>query len=990
MRPALLLWLCAFLGGLTHAHAQRVDRLAQQMLVQPYVEQVLAARASAQPEQELAALEQGIAALGPDSPESYKLYVMLRQYHADRGNRVAAVRATEKAIDVAALPGQRYAALASLLTLQASLRDWSGVERSQAQFLEIQRRLRAAPQWRVRGALWEAQAAWALGYVEMHRGHVVAAQSGFEACLDKAKLANTEQDDGSVPFYVADCAAGLVSSLVIQGKLAEAGALYAAMTGTVEQLADKLARPMVMLRLAQVGVRIAVEQGQIATARRMALDAIERLQRVGADDNSARIANMRLQLAQMAMLEGDWAQALSWHEQRQHAMAQGKTQAEHRGAFTTDFAYALLRSGQTPRAMQMLQRIIQAREELFDHQSLPYWEARVFLGIAQAAAGQRAEAEPVLREAIPAFLALNNGERSAADAGVLRAARLNWVLDGYLQFLADLTLEAQQAGQGERAQALSAEAFRLADVARGSAVQRALAAAASRTVPSDPALAALARREQDLQNEMASLGDALVNLLARGRVAEQDKIVQDMRANLSHLRQQHSQVMGELQQRFPSYAALLDPKPVPPKVIQASLAPDEVMVSLYSGAERTLVWAVPAQGPVGFAVVPLGARALGEKVQALRAGLDAQGGTVPRFDTALAHELYRSLLAPVAASWQQGQQLIVVPHGKLGQLPFAVLLTEPWQAPSKTSGTPFSAMQEAPWLLKRVAISQLPSALTLPLLRQRSPESPSRAFIGFGDPVFSGSAAPKGGSVGLERRNLAVKPVQSAAPISAEASTAAVASQVDFSLLQALPDTAAEIQAVAQILQAQPARDIYLGTRASEHNVRQMDLRPYRVLMFATHGLIPGELPGLYQPALALSNPSLTGEAVARDEDGLLNMQEILELKLNADWVILSACNTAASNGKGDEAVSGLGRAFFYAGAKSLLLTQWPVETVSARLLTTETFRLQQQASTPQSRAQLLRQAALNLMRQSAGSAYSYAHPMFWAPYVLVGDGGAR
>ena len=131
----------------------------------------------------------------------------------------------------------------------------------------------------------------------------------------------------------------------------------------------------------------------------------------------------------------------------------------------------------------------------------------------------------------------------------------------------------------------------------------------------------------------------------------------------------------------------------------------------------------------------------------------------------------------------------------------------------------------------------------------------------------------------------------------------------------------------------------------------------------------------------------MTGEK----EDGLLTLAEILELKLRADWVVLSACNTASADGQASEAVSGLGRAFFFAGAKALLVSHWPVETISARLLTTEIFR-RQSANSNLSRSQAARQASLAVMEQTAkperGQSYSYAHPMFWAPFVVVGDGG--
>ena len=118
-----------------------------------------------------------------------------------------------------------------------------------------------------------------------------------------------------------------------------------------------------------------------------------------------------------------------------------------------------------------------------------------------------------------------------------------------------------------------------------------------------------------------------------------------------------------------------------------------------------------------------------------------------------------------------------------------------------------------------------------------------------------------------------------------------------------------------------------------------MDLSDRRVVAFASHALVPYDLDGLDQPAIALSAPSVTGD----EDDGLLTMAEILDLKLNADWVVLSACNTGAAQGAGAEAISGLGRAFFYAGTRAILVSMWPVETTSAKELTTAIFRHQKE-----------------------------------------------
>jgi len=215
-------------------------------------------------------------------------------------------------------------------------------------------------------------------------------------------------------------------------------------------------------------------------------------------------------------------------------------------------------------------------------------------------------------------------------------------------------------------------------------------------------------------------------------------------------------------------------------------------------------------------------------------------------------------------------------------------------------------------------------------------------------------------------------------------------SSATLEMLQPLPDTRAEVLAIGKTLKAGWQQDVFLGKAASETNVKQLDLSNRRVLVFATHGLVPGDLDGLRQPALALSSPTATGEI---KNDGLLTMGEIMGLRLNADWVVLSACNTASGQGAGSEAVSGLGQAFFYAGTRALLVSNWPVESASARMLTTELFK-QQEADPKLSRAVALQKSMLKLLdtgvyrdTKTNQALYAYAHPMFWAPFSLVGEG---
>jgi CHAT domain-containing protein len=199
-----------------------------------------------------------------------------------------------------------------------------------------------------------------------------------------------------------------------------------------------------------------------------------------------------------------------------------------------------------------------------------------------------------------------------------------------------------------------------------------------------------------------------------------------------------------------------------------------------------------------------------------------------------------------------------------------------------------------------------------------------------------------------------------------------------------LPETSDELCDVARRLGAGDA-DVWLGARATETAVKNLSARgildDYATLHFATHGLVAGTFKGMAEPALMLTPPS----AASVEDDGLLTASEVTQLKLDADWVVLSACNTAAGGAEGAEALSGLARAFFYAGARSLLVTHWEVESAAAVALTTKAFTAAQKAPGI-GRAEALRQSMLALIADP-GSGGRNAHPSVWAPFVLVGEG---
>jgi tetratricopeptide (TPR) repeat protein/CHAT domain-containing protein len=301
------------------------------------------------------------------------------------------------------------------------------------------------------------------------------------------------------------------------------------------------------------------------------------------------------------------------------------------------------------------------------------------------------------------------------------------------------------------------------------------------------------------------------------------------------------------------------------------------------------------------------------------------------------------------------------------------------------------------WLARDHAATVLPAVSSLKALRGLAKESlASEAFIGFGDPLLDGEPAKFSedaiaAKLAREAHCPASAPAQVAALTDRGATRAGVRSNggladvADLRSWAPLPETADELCDVAQNLNVDPATHLYIQSRATETTIKWLSdagaLAKYRIVHFATHGAVAGELSGTTEPGLILTPPDKASET----DDGYLSASEIAGLKLDADWVILSACNTAAGEAKGAEALSGLARAFFYAGARSLLVSHWAVSSESTvKLITKAVAELK--ADPLIGRAEALRRSMLSMI--DTGKNYE-AHPAFWAPFVLVGEGGA-
>jgi CHAT domain-containing protein len=206
----------------------------------------------------------------------------------------------------------------------------------------------------------------------------------------------------------------------------------------------------------------------------------------------------------------------------------------------------------------------------------------------------------------------------------------------------------------------------------------------------------------------------------------------------------------------------------------------------------------------------------------------------------------------------------------------------------------------------------------------------------------------------------------------------------DIRIQTPLPETADELCAVAHDLLATDA-DILLGARANERQIKSLSktgaLAAYRMVHFATHGVLAGQLTPGAEPGLILTPP----EEASAEDDGYLSASEVAALKLDADWVVLSACNTAAGGAEGAEALSGLARAFFYAGARALLVSHWAVDSAATVKLITSAIGTMTHDNTV-GRAEALRRAMLTMIDKGE---LGEAHPAYWAPFIVVGEGAA-
>jgi CHAT domain-containing protein/tetratricopeptide (TPR) repeat protein len=511
--------------------------------------------------------------------------------------------------------------------------------------------------------------------------------------------------------------------------------------------------------------------------------------------------------------------------------------------------------------------------------------------------------------------------------------------------------------QGQRLQLLEEVFFAFQSVRPG-VVDRTITRSAVALSEADEVLGPTLRKffdmERQLSSKRAEMAEQVTLLVEDRDPANEIRLGNEIIAMENTLRE----LRQEIGQRFPNYANLAIPKPLSLSAMQAQLKPEEAFVSFLLGRKTSFALLVKRDG-LHLAKIPLGEPVLAEMVAKIRKSLAPDASGLPDFPLIDAFELYQVTVAPLSVHLKDVKHLIIHANGVLASLPFSILTTnEPGAADVPNPKTS--------WLIKRHAISYAPSLHGFVALRgQAKRKTAASPFLGVGNPVLSGTKGPTTSALDRLAGNC-----RSDQPAPAE----------QIRALATLPDTESEIKSVAKALAPSVKSPWRFGVDAREESIRGLPLDQYRVLYFATHALLPGELRCQSEPALVLTPPQATSRS--RQSDGLLQASEIANLRLNADLVVLSACNTAgAGRGKSGEALSGLAESFFYAGARGLVVSHWQVPSApTAKLMGSLFSRFG--GNQPRSTAEALQAAQVSMSSES-----KMAHPFYWGAFVVVGDG---
>ena len=392
----------------------------------------------------------------------------------------------------------------------------------------------------------------------------------------------------------------------------------------------------------------------------------------------------------------------------------------------------------------------------------------------------------------------------------------------------------------------------------------------------------------------------------------------------------------DLDRAFPAFRRLARPVPITLAAYRRTLSPDQVLVAPLTVDNGTITVAV-TQHAFAWSKTAFSRATVGALVERIRKSIgDLSNNPARPFDTAAARQLYRAIVPPPVARTLIGHpRLLYYAPGALATIPPSLLVSA---APRR--GVPTA------WLIRSHSITVLPTLAN----SNGAPTGANKdhSFFGIGAPVFKDAQTRAPGSLLI--------PVDRSARFGA------------------LPFAGRELRALAALVGGKDEL-ILTGEAATEAAFKSTDLRRFHIIAVATHGVLNDALPGLTEPALMMTPPPIVHDT----DDGLMTASEVASLNLDADWVILSACDSASGSGEGSATYSGLASAFMYAGARALLVSHWRVRDDAAAFLTVETLRAVARGT---DRSTALQHAMLKLMAKR--SIAQSGNPAIWAPFVLI------
>lgn len=771
-----------------------------------------------------------------------------------------------------------------------------------------------------------------------------AADNFAEAEMNyRQALAVEERLFGASSMIVGQSLADLALQVSNQGRFEEAAALFRRATPIIESAADNDARARLESYLAldkanQRHYAQALQFAQQATALRRAQIAASTQANAQSGDATTAIPVSQGELAHALRIQAEMSLRLD-------DLAGAKAAAEEALWIVTDEPGLPLWWRADTIALvgeinERSGRVVAAEHDLTDARDL---NLKLFGTTAPTAlADLRLGAFYARQQVYPAALAAFHAAFAiAADDPV---ARREIAADDIVGFASAELAAGDPASR-------DGEIFRASQLATEGIADQTIAKVAAREAAGNSALSDLIAQEQAAER---SRDLARVQLAAEYAKSDQERsqdIEQTLEASAKLASANADGLSIKVRQSFPQYASLADPGAAELAAAQAQLASGEALVSFVFGQATSYALVVR---PHGFEAVPLaiGAGTLVADVSDLRRAFVPALGRLPEFDLKNSYALYQSLIAPLHLDGVS--HLIVVPGPVLSSLPLALLVTE---------DTAARDYQHAAWLIRKYALSEVPSPRAFVALGSESAHHApaSRPFLGLGAPLFVGTSGPAGAKALAD-----LTASCQAGPVSADMLRA----------LPPLPGSAHEVETVGARIGGSRA-DILLGAQATEANFRAQPLDQFGIVYFATHGILPGELHCEGEPALALSPPASPAATTA--SDGMLEASEIAQLKLNADLVVLSACNTAEStDGLGGGALQGLSDSFFAAGARAVLASHWEVPSAATETLMIGVF---DPAFRAQGLAQGLRQAQLALIAKAPT-----AHPFNWAAFTIIGN----